>query len=271
MNKKHEMNKQRYNRKRRLIFCIFSSSTFFTALFYVIFYTIAYGIFQNEVLSTIIGIICFLYIVFALLICERIYSYKHPEYGAFTFADEFKNVKKYNYKDINFIDFIENKLISEKYTKYESEVDFIKGFYYYKSDHKKSYYITLFIDQEMTKKIYKDYTENSLCSFLDTLVDKEMLEDWRKIYFTIILKEDVNNNYLNDFIHYNLLLPVNIGYLPIVVNEKKKYIKIASFDYGSGLTEYDQMKKELLASIDEYIINEKNTKKKYSTYKIYYF
>lgn len=247
-------NKQKYNRKRRIIFCILGLSAFVGTCIFMLFSIIATCMALDDGVITIVGIIWAIYICVTFFIAMDITLYKHPVYGEFTFADEFKTPKKYKYKDINFTDFIEAKLISENYLKYNSDLDFIKGFYYYKPIQKNHYSIVLFINQEITKKIYKDFTENSLCSFLDILVDKGILDDWNKIYFTIIVKEDSSNEVLNDFINYNLPLPENIGVFPIVVSEESKYIKIANYDYGLGLNEFDQIKKALLADIDDYLI-----------------
>lgn len=114
----------------------------------------------------------------------------------------------------------------------------------------------------MTKKIYDDYINNSLCGFLDSLADKEMLEKWQKIYISIIFKEEKENKYTKEFIDYNLLLPTNMGYLPILVDEEKKQFSIPDFDIGLGLAEYDEMEKALFKKLDSYIIKTDKKKKK---------
>lgn len=259
MKKKKNLDKQQYNRRRRILFCAFAFSTVIVSFIYIVFSVILsllYGS-KGDVISNFVGILSFVYIGLALSTCYHIYSYKHPQYGEFTFADEFRSAKKYKYEGIDIIDFLKNKLVVNSFSSYESTVDFIKGTYYYKQE-KKKYYVVLFIEQPITKRIYNDYINNNLYGFIDSLADKGMLEQWKKIYLSIIFKEDRENKYVKKLIDYNLPLPQDIGYLPILVDEEKKQLSISNFDYGLGLTEYEEMKKVLFEVLDKNLINLKS-------------
>lgn len=262
MEKNKKMDKQKYNRRRRIISCILSFSTFVASLLFLIFsviISILYGD-NDEVFIAIAGIVWLVYEGIVMLILLFIWTYKYPQYGKFTFADEFKPAKKYKYEKIDILDFFETELTKNGFVYYESPVDFIKGTYYYKKEDKK-HYIGLFIEQPITKEIYNDYVNNYLFGFIETLEDSGMLEQWEKIYFAIIFKEDKDNKYVKEFIDYNLSLPESIGYLPILVDEEKKQISISNFDFGFGLVEYEEMKKDFLKYIDPYLIKKTKNKK----------
>lgn len=245
MKNEFEVKKRNYNRKRGIKFCVWAASTFFACLFYLIFDAIIVYFYGNKELATVVGIIVWIYIGFACVMCYRIYSFNHPLYGKFTFADEFRDSKKFKCNCLKISKVLENELISKNYKKYMVNTDFVKGKYYYKAE-KKKYYIVLFVEQKITKKIYNDYVNNSFCTFLDYLVDNKLLEDWKKIYITIIFKDDSDNSYSKKMIDYNLPLPKDIGFLPLMFNYEKNTVNISDFDFGLGLTEYDELKKEFL-------------------------
>lgn len=134
MKEKEQMDKQKYNRKRRKIYRILLISNYFVLFTYFIFLVVVSILYGNEkeLLITIVGILTLTYVALTIEASFIISTYNHPKYGKFVYSDEFKSAKKYKYKNIDIIDFLKKELTDNSFVEYESEVDFIKGTYYYK-------------------------------------------------------------------------------------------------------------------------------------------
>ena len=254
---KQDLKRNAYNKKRYIIFCY----TGLSSLALAIIGEILLFFITDETVVLIIGIVFFSHLAIAYLTAWHICTYEHPIYGKFNLVDEFNHARKYKYTSENMNNLIKQELIKDNFSETNYSSNLLKGTYFYKQE-KTNYHIVLFIEQKITEEIYKDYTKNYLCGFIDTLADEGKIENWKSLYISIIIQQDKENEYTEKFLNYNLELPQNIGFMPILIDEKKKELEISNFDFGPGLTEYGEMKRKFLRKFDQYIIKNKRKSKK---------
>ena len=254
---KQDLKRNAYNKRRSIIFCIACISPLVTAITILILLSFI----TDETVVLILAIVFVVHLVLAHLITWYIRTYEHPMYGKFNLVDEFNHARKYQYTSEDMNNLIKQELIKDNFSETNYSSNLLKGTYFYKQE-KTNYHIVLFIEQKITEEIYKDYTKNYLCGFIDTLADERKIEDWKSLYISIIIQQDKENEYTEKFLNYNLELPQNIGFMPILIDEKKKELEISNFDFGPGLTEYGEMKRKFLRKFDQYIIKNKRKSKK---------
>ena len=252
-----DLKRNAYNKKRYIIYCAAGMSTPVVAIIILILLSFI----TDETGVLILAIAFVLYLIIACSIMLHISTYEHPIYGKFNLVDEFNHARKYKYTSENMNNLIKQELIKDNFLETNYSSNLLKGTYFYKQE-KTNYHIVLFIEQKITEEIYKDYTKNYLCGFIDTLADEGKIENWKSLYISIIIQQDKENEYTEKFLNYNLELPQNIGFMPILIDEKKKELEISNFDFGPGLTEYGEMKRKFLRKFDQYIIKNKRKSKK---------